>query len=209
MPVSLCIIIFFFFSSCPSRQFWSWLWSGWLHGSCVQSWPGYPGDLHLNLHALSWFSGLSWTCLYFDQQAVSNPGRCIQVQRNPTTDLLICCWPDLLAGPWAFHVTEGFSGSLDPLLSEGVSKKHAPPARFRCLPFLPKTYDTVFFLLLGLKPHLWADSKKQDEVLMVMLGNVHNKASWHYKKTKSGERYFCIKNSGLEIPIFRWAWTPF
>lgn len=42
----------------PSRQFWSQLWSGWLHCSCVQSWPGYPGDLHLNLHVLSWFSGL-------------------------------------------------------------------------------------------------------------------------------------------------------
>lgn len=51
-------------------------------------------------------------------------------------------------------------------------------------PLPAKTCDNVFCMLLGLKPHLWADSEKQDEVLMVRLENIHNKAYRDYGKSQ-------------------------
>lgn len=231
--VNILYIVAFFFPSCPSSQFWSQLGSGWLHCSFIQSWPGYPGDLHLNPHALSWFSGLLMDLPHFDQQAVSNPGSCIHAQSDPTTDLLTCCWRDLFAWPWTFHVTGGFSDSLDSFLSEGVIIKHTPLAMLRCLrmaSLLMRTLSLSVFTMLS----SWHLFLLKFVVLCFACYSGSNhiygqtersrmKSSWSgwgicttkhigiMKKAKSGEngRYSLPEKLRFRNIIFRWVWISF
>lgn len=162
-------------------------WSEQLHCSCAQSWPLYPGDLHLKPHPLSWLPSLTMDLPHHCDHPTLSVSAWLP---RPSTDrsyrwcAALTCLLDL--GPamllWAClavwtlgwscyhetcsacHVQVLQDGTLVGEDTVSVCVYHAQ----LLAPLPAETCDAGFCLLQRLKPpHLWADSEKQDEMLVV------------------------------------------
>lgn len=126
-------------------------WSEQLHCSCAQSWPLYPGDLHLKPHPLSWLPSLTVdlphhcdhpmlsVSAWLPHPSTERSYRWLADLTCLTSDLPCCCGLGLLA--WLLDCWQ--SG----LLAEAVITKPALLAMSRCCRMAPLLVRTLSLCL--------------------------------------------------------------